>query len=342
MIIEIISSFLLIILINFFLLKFKILIDLSNKFNHKKLSFQNDLIPLSGGIIVLIIVNFFSYQNIFFFVSALLILLIGLCSDIDYIRSPKKRILFQFLIIFFYLYTTKNFFSDLRIEYINQILENNFYAILLNIFCFLVLVNGTNLIDGVNCSTIGYFLIISIILLTIQKEFNIELNNNLLQTLLIILSLLFFFNLFGKLYLGDGGSYLISFIFGSILIDISNLNFQISPYFIMCLLWYPAFENLFSIIRKSFYNLSFEDPDKKHLHHYIYYYLGNKFGKLNKKIVNSMTGLIILSYNTLYFLIIKKYYYFTVGLIISVIVNIFIYLMIYIYLNKNLFKKGSS
>ena len=342
MIIEIISSFLLIILINFFLLKFKILIDLSNKFNHKKLSFQNDLIPLSGGIIVLIIVNFFSYQNIFFFVSALLILLIGLCSDIDYIRSPKKRILFQFLIIFFYLYTTKNFFSDLRIEYINQILENNFYAILLNIFCFLVLVNGTNLIDGVNCSTIGYFLIISIILLTIQNEFNIELNNNLLKTLLIILSLLFFFNLFGKLYLGDGGSYLISFIFGSILIDISNLNFQISPYFIMCLLWYPAFENLFSIIRKSFYNLSFEDPDKKHLHHYIYYYLGNKFGKLNKKIVNSMTGLIILSYNTLYFLIIKKYYYFTVGLIISVIINIFIYLMIYIYLNKNLFKKGSS
>ena len=342
MIIEIISSFLLIILINFFLLKFKILIDLSNKFNHKKLSFQNDLIPLSGGIIVLIIVNFFSYQNIFFFVSALLILLIGLCSDIDYIRSPKKRILFQFLIIFFYLYTTKNFFSDLRIEYINQILENNFYAILLNIFCFLVLVNGTNLIDGVNCSTIGYFLIISIILLTIQKEFNIELNNNLLQTLLIILSLLFFFNLFGKLYLGDGGSYLISFIFGSILIDISNLNFQISPYFIMCLLWYPAFENLFSIIRKSFYNLSFEDPDKKHLHHYIYYYLGNKFGRLNKKRVNSMTGLIILSYNTLYFLIIKKYYYFTVGLIISVIINIFIYLMIYIYLNKNLFKKGSS
>ena len=342
MIIEIISSFLLIILINFFLLKFKILIDLSNKFNHKKLSFQNDLIPLSGGIIVLIIVNFFSYQNIFFFVSALLILLIGLCSDIDYIRSPKKRILFQFLIIFFYLYTTKNFFSDLRIEYINQILENNFYAILLNIFCFLVLVNGTNLIDGVNCSTIGYFLIISIILLTIQKEFNIELNNNLLQTLLIILSLLFFFNLFGKLYLGDGGSYLISFIFGSILIEISNLNFEISPYFIMCLLWYPAFENLFSIIRKSFYNLSFEDPDKKHLHHYIYYYLGNKFGRLNKKIVNSMTGLIILSYNTLYFLIIKKYYYFTVVLIISVIINIFIYLMIYIYLNKNLFKKGSG
>ena len=55
-----------------------------------------------------------------------------------------------------------------------------------------------------------------------------------------------------------------------------------------------------------------------------------------------MTGLIILSYNTLYFLIIKKYYYFTVGLIISVIINIFIYLMIYIYLNKNLFKKGSS
>ena len=80
-----------------------------------------------------------------------------------------------------------NFLSDLG-RFISWNGSHNFYANLLNIFCFLVLVNGTNLIDGVNCSTIGYFLIISIILLTIQKEFNIELNNNLLQTLLIKLT----------------------------------------------------------------------------------------------------------------------------------------------------------
>ena len=42
-----------------------------------------------------------------------------------------------------------------------------------------------------------------------------------------------------------------SFFIGIELINISNFTERVSPYFVALLLWYPAYENLFSIIRKN-------------------------------------------------------------------------------------------
>ena len=55
------------------------------------------------------------------------------------------------------------------------------------------------------------------------------------------------------MYLGDGGSFLFGSIFSLILIEFYlNNPGTISSFFIVLLLWYPAFENLFSIIRKFY------------------------------------------------------------------------------------------
>ena len=49
----------------------------------------------------------------------------------------------------------------------------------------------------------------------------------------------------------------------------------------MCiLLWYPAFENLFSLIRRSF-KKNVSEADKLHLHQLIFRYLNKKI--FNKK-----------------------------------------------------------
>ena len=58
----------------------------------------------------------------------------------------------------------------------------------------------------------------------------------------------FVFNFFSRSFLGDGGSYLIAAFTGILLINfVNNLPNLISPYYIILLLWYPAFENLFTI-----------------------------------------------------------------------------------------------
>ena len=63
---------------------------------------------------------------------------------------------------------------------------------------------------------------------------------------------------------------------------------------------------------------------------------------LNKKIINSLTGNVIVFYNLIYFYLIKDLYFFTSGLIISVFINIIVYSIIYSILSKKLNTASSS
>ena len=110
--------------------------------------------------------------------------------------------------------------------------------------------NGTNFIDGLNGLVIGYYLIVLLILFKLGLLNDLFINNSELQFFVYFLFILFLLNIKNKLYLGDSGSYLLSFFIGYILILIYNGNLIFSPFFIVLLLWYPCFENLFSIIRK--------------------------------------------------------------------------------------------
>ena len=102
-----------------------------------------------------------------------------------------------------------------------------------------------------NSITLGYYISITFIINNISFNNNLIIDEKFIMMIFSILSIIYLFNLFGKVFMGDGGSYLISFIFGVFLIKFYIQNPLISPYFIMCLLWYPAFENLFSIILKT-------------------------------------------------------------------------------------------
>ena len=101
--------------------------------------------------------------------------------------------------------------------------------------------------------------------------------------------------------MGDNGSYLISVFVGIYLIDLANKNVLISPYFVMNLLWYPAYETLFSIIRKISTKKSPLSPDNLHLHQLIYIYLKDKISY--KYYANSLSGILINIYNLLYFIL---------------------------------------
>ena len=77
-------------------------------------------------------------------------------------------------------------------------------------------------------------------------------------------------NFFNKLQLGDGGSYLIGFFTAFYVINFISQNSLVSPYFAVLILWYPCFENLFSISRKIYQKKSISDADNLHLHHNIF------------------------------------------------------------------------
>ena len=183
-------------------------------------------------------------------------------------------------------------------------MANYYFNLFFVTFCFLILINGTNFIDGLNGLVILYY--ISIILILKLSGLNFEVYNNnffILIKILLILSLLFVLNFLNKIYLGDSGSYLIGFLFAYYLISIYEQNPNISPFFIILLLWYPCFENLFSIIRKQRFKKSAVEPDTKHFHQLLYFFIAKKF-KVNQKLyINNFTSIIINTFNILIFLL---------------------------------------
>ena len=192
--------------------------------------------------------------------------------------------------------------------------------------------------DGVNTNTIGYYIVVHLSLLILTHN-NIIIIPDYLKIILPLLIVLYLYNFFSKVYLGDSGSYLLGIFTGINLIYLSNLNNQISPFYIVLLLWYPAFENLFSIIRKKNVNFSPLKPDAKHLHHLIYIFFKKKI-KLKKNFSNSFSGIIITFYNLIIFFIASKYYNHSQILIILIIFNIFNYCFLYIKL-LDLVKRSS-
>jgi len=324
----------LVLFLNYSLRKFKFLID--KKYSIHKSFASTNLTPISGGIVFYIsIITFISTDNLYFKILITFIFLIGLLSDINYLKSPFKRILFQLFFIFLFIYINEIYVETIRLDIIDQLLQNIIFKIFFTSFCLLVLINGSNFIDGLNTILIGYYIILSVICILLIKKFGLHHTN--FQNFVIILSTLcalFIFNFFGKLFSGDGGAYLISFIIGIFLINLVGFSEQISPYFVACLLWYPAYENLFSIFRKTILKKSIIKPDNRHLHHLIFLYLKNKI-KLKNSLLNSISGISVNIFNMIIFYNAYQNISQTKNLIFLICMSVIVYNLIYWKLNKS-------
>jgi len=323
---------------NFVFKKFNILIDRTNISNHKSFINGHKTTPLLGGFVFFLILVFFLPENYqYFTILIFFIFLTGLLSDLDILHSPFLRIIFQTIIIVVYLFLFDNFVSSIRVDFFDNLLNIFFIKLFFTSFCILVLINGTNFIDGVNTLVVGYFILVASNVLYLTEVNDLDLDILLVSTCLTCLVVIYIFNFFGKIYLGDGGAYLISFAIGVTLIKFSNDNYLVSPYYIVALLWYPAYENLFSIIRKKISKKSPSTPDNEHLHQLIYLYLDRSFN-IDKNFSNTLSGILICLYNLFYFLFILDEYHQTETLAYSIIFNVLFYNLLYFLLRKKLFR----
>jgi len=334
---EIILAFLLSFLVFFTFKKYNIFYNLK-KDPHQNFTFEKIVLPIGGYylIISILILNFYNLSSEFIYIS--IIFIIGALSDIKKFNSPKYRLLVQSVLILLFVYNFNIELSSTRLEFLDYLLNNIYFNIFFVGFCILIVINGTNFIDGLNGLVLLYYISISFILINSGLEIKIFGNENFLIQLVIILTVIFLINAFNKLYLGDSGSYLIGFIFAIFLLKIYMINQHISPYFIILLLWYPCFENLFSIIRKNSFKKSPIKPDTKHLHQLLFYYLTKKFNFKNKLVSNSLTSILINFYNLTIFLIGFNQLTKTNLQILLILMNLIIYLILYYQLFKFRYK----
>ena len=252
-------------------------------------------IPLTGGIFLILPIIFF-YSNDLILVSFLsAIFLIGFFSDRKILVSAKIRFLFQiFLIISFVIITDLKILNS-RIELFDTMLSNKLFAYLFSSFCLLILINGCNFIDGLNGLLISYSLIVLFILGNLGLINDEIIFDQYLYQILLVLLLL---NIFNILMIGDSGAYLLGFFLGFVIISSHTNNVDVSPYFYITLIWYPCFENLFSILRKLNKKFSPLNPDNKHLHQLIFFFVKKKFG-LSVVLSNNLSSFILIFFNFL-------------------------------------------
>ena len=328
-------NIILIIFLNNIFLKKNFLID-KKQLDHKSFT-SKEAVPISGGFLIIVNVLFFNNNylaNIFFFG----IFSLGVFSDLLIIKNPIKKFFIQFIIVILFLLFLKIYIVSTKIIFIDFFFQNKLFVLFFTAFCLLILINGSNFLDGINTLVCGYYILIILVVLYIGH--NNKINYNFLEFyyLLLCLLIVFLFNIFSKTYLGDSGVFLLSFVIGYQLINLCNDNLSlpkyISPAFILLLLWYPAFENLFSIIRKILSKKEPSQPDNFHLHHLLFTYLNKKI--VNKKITNSLSGFAINFYHFLIFLISVEFYNKTNFLFMLVIVNICIYIISYFFLKNKI------
>ena len=327
-----------ILFVNKFLLQKKILISETGDI-HQKFASKSS-VPLTGGLFIFAGYLYFLNEKIFSFILfSFIVFILGIFSDLKIIKSAKKRFLLQIFLILSYVIFNDVQINDTRMVFLDNILHNNYINYLFVTFCILIIINGSNFIDGMNTLCVGYYLLISATIFYLQLNEIIIIKDVSIFYIFILILFVFLLNLTNKVYLGDSGSYLLGFSFSIFLISIYKFNQHISPFFIVLLLWYPSYENLFSIIRKNIIKRSPMHPDAKHIHQLVFFYISKKYD-LNTFLANTLTAQMINFYNLIIFSI--GLYFITKSdiQILLILFSVGIYTLAYVKLFKLKYQKS--
>jgi UDP-GlcNAc:undecaprenyl-phosphate GlcNAc-1-phosphate transferase len=240
-------------------------------------------VPLTGGIIVLLnvfIIIFFLFVNgsylekieifkdqqdlIIFLLSIIFFFLIGFFDDKYGISANKKFLIMIIFLIPIVIFSEDLLISHIRLSFIEaEYILPSFVSILWTILCFLLFINATNMLDGINYQT-GLFSIYICIFFLINNYFTI-------LFIIIIIALLSFLvlNHKNKAFLGDNGSYLLAFLFSYFFIKFYNQEIHVDSDHIFLIMIIPGIDLIRLFITRISNGHHPFRPDRNHFHHIL-------------------------------------------------------------------------
>lgn len=303
--------------------RFHIFIDTTESIKPQR--FHTIPTPRAGGIGIFLsffIISLFEYQvSVYFLISITIVFLTGLLEDFSASLSPKTRLWLQLIGSGVAVFGMGAFITNLL-----PIITLPYYVgITLALFGIVGVCNALNIIDGFNGLAGGIslmaFVCIAIVAFFLKADFVFFVSLIGIGAAIGFLVLNF---PKGKIFLGDGGAYMLGFII-ALLLAILTQDSTLSAWFGLALMIYPVWEVVFSMIRRKKEKKSTTEPDREHLHTLIY-----------KKIKNNpLTSLIIWAFN-LPFMFLSVLFAHNAWMLISIcVVFILIYLTLYAKLRKS-------
>ena len=194
--------------------------------------------------------------------------------------------------------------------------------------------HSINMIDGFNGLASGTIMLLFIALGLIAHNAGDLQLAQLCLTITVVMIGFFVFNFpFGKIFLGDGGAYLVGFLLAWVAVMLPMRNPQISVWAPLLVCAYPLNEALFTMGRRFFSNVSLGTADSKHLHSLIKIKIvSTYFGHLQKKMRNSLVAPFCWLYAVLVSAVAVWQYNNTNILIAVWVISFIIYIFLYIHL----------
>lgn len=298
-----------------------------------------------GGLVMLIGFGIYSifYQNFHdlkFLIIILICLIPTIIEDLGFYISATIRFILTLITSFLLVYHIENL-PNFDIEFLDFFLSNKYFLIIFFSLSLTGVINGQNLIDGTN----GLSSFTSLVIFSNLVYLSYLVNDTIAfeKSLFFIVSLLVFilFNYpFGKIFLGDTGSYFLGLISGLYVIETFGNHPELPSWNAVIILFYPAFEVIFSFSRKLFQKISPFSPDRKHLHLRLFFILSN--GKLidrpSNALVAPLLSIIWLSPLAIVPISIKLGIYSFLPIALQII----IYLILYLFLSKHRYQNKLS
>jgi UDP-N-acetylmuramyl pentapeptide phosphotransferase/UDP-N-acetylglucosamine-1-phosphate transferase len=198
--------------------------------------------------------------------------LAGITEDVTKHVSVSARLALTMLAAAFGVWLLGAVILRLDVPGLDALLKWAPFAIAFTIFAVGGVTNAINIIDGNNGLAAGHAVIV---LAALAYVSSVVADDFLFISALAMIGALLGFLIWnypkGRIFLGDGGAYLLGFWLAELSVLLVARHPEVSPWFPMLLLVYPIFETLFSIYRrKVIRGLSPGKPDRLHLHQMIY------------------------------------------------------------------------
>ena len=244
-----------------------------------------------------------SQQNFFiFFISVFLMYLTGLLDDKKNL-PPLNKLVFTIIIISTSLFFNKNFVTEIKLSFYEHTIYLGQFSFLFTLFCYIIFINSFNMLDGINLQAGLYALFLFLFM------FSSGLDTTFFVVILFGILICLNFNRLNKIFLGDNGCLLLSYIISYFFIDLFNNNKIIYSDTILILLLIPGLEILRLSFERIKRNKSIMNADRRHIHHIV------KFHKNDFKRVLFIQILIFLPY--LISLFFKNYLPIIIGMIFT-------------------------
>ena len=270
-------------------------------------------------------------------VGSLIIFSFSFYEDLKQSLSPYFRLSILFVGSFVFVFFSE--LPDINVSILLFVKDYEIIKIILFILSLMLLMNGFNFIDGLNGLSSFNFLSIMSSILYIGHFYNDNFIVNLAAFIIVFAMFIFLLNFpFGKIFLGDSGSYTYALFSGALIIYLFQRQNQLPTLLAMVILSYPITEMLFSILRKIFLKYSPLRPDVNHLHHLVF---KKMHGNLRTR--NNTASLIMLPFCIAPFVLT----YFSVNYnlndnFLKFIIYFILYLTSYLFLNKSINKVNSD